>query len=72
MACNDQIWADYGEAICGAWVVTFYDQAVCTQDIFELGISDSYTQAHGNCAGWSALTMDYGYYWPENFRIWVR
>jgi cysteine-rich repeat protein len=69
--CNN-LWGDYGNLICGDNVITFYDQAGCNGPVLEIGSSVDYVTPHNNCAGWKATTMDYGYHWPENFRIWVR
>jgi hypothetical protein len=51
---------EWSVAVCGNLVITFGD------DNFAIGVSDNYTTAHGNAAGWPQQA-NYGgtNYWVE-------
>jgi hypothetical protein len=63
------------EVLCGTPVLVFADTiwGCPFPDVtYAIGISTTYTEAWGNCAGWPG-NPNYGDNWlPDNFRVWVR
>lgn len=59
--------SEWAAAVCNSGVITFGD------DSFAVGVSQSYTAAHGNAAGWpQSPNYGGGNWWPDNFRMWIR
>lgn len=63
------------EVLCGTPVLVFADRiwGCPFPDVtYAIGISTTYTEAWGNCAGWPG-EPNFGDNWlPDNFRVWVR